>query len=91
MPSDWHPIFVHFALALPLVASVLYPLSFALPTARPAAHWCLGLGVVFLWLAVGSGMWATLLADAEGAARQAIALISTGAGLRPCCIRCRLP
>lgn len=74
MPSDWHPIFVHFALALPLVASALYPMSFALPTARPAAHWCLGLGVAFLWLAVGSGMWATLLADAEGPARQAIAL-----------------
>ena len=72
--TDPHPVFVHFALALPLMASALYPLSRGVPSARPAAHWCLGVGVCFLWLAVGSGMWAAIRAGAEGEARAAIAL-----------------
>ncbi len=65
---------VHFALALPMTATLLYtvarcvPTTSALASSRLAAHWMLGLGIVFLWLAVGSGMWAyfTIAHDAEG-------------------------
>jgi uncharacterized membrane protein len=70
---NWHPIVVHFALALPLMATLLYGLSALLQGnaghgALIAAHWNLGLGVVWLWLAVGTGMSAYLSVqyDAEG-------------------------
>lgn len=71
---NWHPMVVHFALALPLSASALYTVAWLLPE-RPmatgavgAAHWMLGIGITALWLAIGTGMyaWFTVTHDAEG-------------------------
>lgn len=75
---NWHPIFVHFALALPVTATLLLTLARAahdrpLSTgAVQAAKWMLGVGIAALWLSVGTGMQAYLSEPMSAAAQHAV-------------------
>lgn len=75
---NWHPMVVHFALALPMSATLLYAVArlageraFA-AGAVTAAHWMLGLGIAALWLAIGTGMAAQLGVTMDAAAARAV-------------------
>jgi uncharacterized membrane protein len=75
----WHPLFVHFPLALLVTAAVCLSLARALPVQRLAetsatvGTWNLCLGAVGVLFALGSGLAASIGLDVDAAAHQAIA------------------
>jgi uncharacterized membrane protein len=76
----WHPVAVHFPLALVVTGSVLLAAARCRPLERHAATlamvgtWNLCLGAVAVLPAVGSGLAAVLSLEADAAARAAVAL-----------------
>jgi uncharacterized membrane protein len=75
----WHPVVVHFPLALILTATVMLTLAQLLRGERLAATlatvgtWNLCLGAVGVFLALGTGLAAAMNLDVGVAAHQAIA------------------
>jgi len=75
----WHPIVVHFPLALIVTATASLTLARMLPEVRLAATlanlgtWNLSLGAVTIFLALGTGLAATIGLQIDAAAHQAIA------------------
>jgi len=76
----WHPLIVHFPLALIAVAAVCLTLARVIPGADHAASlalvgtWNLCLGALFVFAALGSGLAAVIGLDVGPAARAAISL-----------------
>lgn len=79
LPS-WHPLVVHFPIALVLVATALLLAARLLrneslaQTAATVGTWNLCLGAVAAVFALGTGLGAVLDLDVSAAARQAISL-----------------
>lgn len=75
---NWHPMTVHFALALPITATLLLTLARAArdrafaASAVQAAKWSLGIGIAALWISIGTGMHAYLTEPMNVAAEQAV-------------------
>lgn len=75
---NWHPMTVHFALALPITATLLISLARVAPErafaagAVQAAKWSLAIGIAALWLSIGTGMHAYLTEPMDAAAEQAV-------------------
>lgn len=75
---NWHPLFVHFALAMPVTATLLLSLAraaherpFAIGAVQ-AAKWMLAVGIATLWLSVGTGMYAYLSEPLDAEAEHAV-------------------
>jgi len=75
----WHPIVVHFPLALIITATACLTLARVLPSTRGAASLAswgtfnLCLGAVTVFLALGTGLAASIGLTVDAAAHQAIA------------------
>ena len=75
----WHPIVVHFPLALIITATFCLSLARLVPATRIAAPlatwgtWNLCLGAVTVFLALGTGLAASIGLTVDAAAHQAIA------------------
>jgi len=76
----WHPLIVHFPLALITVAAVCLTLSRLMSGSRHAASlalvgtWNLCLGALFVFAALGTGLAAVIGLQVDTAARTAISL-----------------
>jgi uncharacterized membrane protein len=74
----WHPLIVHFPLALIATAAACLSMARALPAQQHAGTlavvgtWTLGFGTVGLFLALGSGLAAVIDLQVEAAAHRAI-------------------
>lgn len=79
MTPGWHPIVVHFPLALIVTAAVVLTLSKWVPDERMAATLArvgtfnLCVGAILLLLALGTGLAASIDLQLAGPARQAVA------------------
>ncbi|WP_420427608.1 DUF2231 domain-containing protein [Algiphilus sp.] len=75
---NWHPMTVHFALALPITATLLLSLARAASDrafaagAVQATKWTLGIGIAALWASIGTGMHAYLTEAMDAAAERAV-------------------
>ena len=69
---NWHPVFVHYALALPTVSAVAYVVSMRAKTysikyhAGWLARWSLWVGAGFVGLAVLAGLYAYFTVNHDG-------------------------
>jgi uncharacterized membrane protein len=76
----WHPMIVHFPLALIVTAAFMLSVARVLPGQRRAAAlatvgtWNLCLGAVFVFFALGSGLAAVVDLQVDSVAHQAISL-----------------